>query len=722
MIRHVPEGIVPFDECGYSRSPCVPFVGQKICLGVFCDEGIPVLEVNGTEAETAAPVSSGEKTWKFTLSPFTEAGTLRYRFVCGSERTQWFSVDILRKVCFQTPQETGPGWVKLSHDLYLNFQGGASFFSVSVASAPEEAPVVLPEPWNLSCGEKGIWELKYGNDVRALCREIVFGIHADGTAAWRETVVRGKQIHVWGTGERFDSVDQQGRGSCGQVVEHFTKQGPWTYLPVPFFMTDAGFGYYQDSACNVSIRFEEDIRIASWLLSGRKEFWLMGTPAGQLSTYMQKTGSAEVPPEWAFGLWISANGWKNDRDVDAQLKALRTYRCPASVMVLEAWSDESTFYRWSQAWKNPEAMVRRVREAGLHLVLWQIPVFKDPKDCPERGAVERDRALAVSKGWIVRQRDGMPYIIPERWFEGGLLPDFTNPEACSWWFSRRDHLLDAGVEGFKTDGGEFLYGSDLRLHDGTDGREAHNLYPMLYERAYRDWMRRKGVRGVIFSRAGYAGAQTVPIHWAGDQLSTWEELSAQLTAGISAGLSGVLFWGFDIGGFAGELPDAELYLRATAFACFCPVMQWHAEPRNGQFYATHDEEFNNDRSPWNLAEKLKCPEIIEIACDFARLREQLRPWLWKEAQYCVENSRPMMAHLCLDFPEDAQALDCGDEYMLGRRFLVAPVVNRGAKGRTVYFPAGTWKHYLHGETVHGPAVRELSCPMSEALVYERTEA
>lgn len=60
----------------------------------------------------------------------------------------------------------------------------------------------------------------------------------------------------------------------------------------------------------------------------------------------------------------------------------------------------------------------------------------------------------------------------------------------------------------------------------------------------------------------------MPIHWAGDQLSTWEELRGQLSAGLSAGLSGVLFWSFDIGGFAGEIPDRELYLRATAMGCF----------------------------------------------------------------------------------------------------------------------------------------------------------
>ena len=151
---------------------------------------------------------------------------------------------------------------------------------------------------------------------------------------------------------------------------------------------------------------------------------------------------------------------------------------------------------------------------------------------------------------------------------------------------------------------------------------------------------KNGVNGVTFSRAGYVGAQTQPIHWAGDQKSEWGELQACLNAGISAGLSGVLFWSFDIGGFTGPIPSAELYLRSTAMGCFCPVMQWHAEPRGGQFGAGLGEGYNNDRSPWNLAEKLGDQRVLTIACDFARQRETLRPYLWTEAQTRLRRVAP----------------------------------------------------------------------------------
>ncbi|MCI5955385.1 MAG: glycoside hydrolase, partial [Clostridiales bacterium] len=279
-----------------------------------------------------------------------------------------------------------------------------------------------------------------------------------------------------------------------------------------------------------------------------------------------------------------------------------------------------------------------------------------------------------------------------------------------------------GVEGFKTDGGEFLFSNDARLFDGTTGLSAHNRYPGQYIGAYQAFLRENGVAGVTFSRADYTGAHTRPLHWAGDQLSAWSELRAQLTAGISAGLSGVLFWGFDIGGFAGELPSAELYLRATAMGCFSPVMQWHAEPRSGQFYATHLDGFNNDRSPWNLAEKLGSPEVLAIATSYARLREKLRPYLTAEAEHCVRACRPMMAHLCLDFPQDESALGCQDEYMLGRRLLVAPIVREGAMEREVYLPKGKWIDFFTREEIRGGQTLRVRCPLERIPVYERTDA
>lgn len=154
-------------------------------------------------------------------------------------------------------------------------------------------------------------------------------------------------------------------------------------------------------------------------------------------------------------------------------------------------------------------------------------------------------------------------------------------------------------------------------------------------------------------------------------------------------------------------------------AAYCPVMQWHAEPRSGQFYATHEDGFNNDRSPWNLAAYWQDARIEQIAAEFARRREALRPYLYEEAQHCAKSGRPMMAHLCYDFPEDAAAWEIDDEYMLGRSLLVAPVLVPGAKGRSVYLPKGRWRALFDGGLYEGKTEIDVPCSLEQAIVFER---
>ncbi len=716
MILHIPEGIVPFSDSGCARTPLYCYTGQSITIDCLTDSAVPRLEIDGIDF-SGKPVRT-QKGWRFTLPAFSSPISLRYRFIAEQETSRWFPLDILKRVIIQSPLKTGEGWIQLYNNIYLAFEKHATGYYIRMS---DRMPIGTPYPGGITFGESALFTVSDEGKTVVQCTRMSLALDKDGHCRLREYVLTGQHKHVFGTGERFDNVDQNGRESIGQVVEHFTKQNNWSYMPSPMFLTDGGFGFYYTGAANAGMRFLKNIHVSCPEVCGKGEWILLGTPGEQLQGFLSLSGECTLPPKWAFGLWISANGWKNDQDVDEQLRMLEKHNCPASVMVLEAWSDESTFYRWSRAWKNPEATVRRIRAAGLHLILWQIPVIKAVSDCPDPTPVKQDLQEAIEKGYLIRHTDGSPYVIPDLWFKGSHLPDFTNPETCKWWFEKRDHLLEAGVEGFKTDGGEFLFGSDFIISDGTKGIEAHNLFPNQYIRAYNDWMKSKNIPGVTFSRAGYAGMQGMPIHWAGDQLSTWSELKAQLTAGLSASLSGVIFWSFDIGGFAGKLPEAELYLRATAFGCFCPIMQWHAEPRGGQFYETEGEQFVNDRSPWNLADKLGDPSITDIACRFARIRETLRPYLWEEARHCVNDRRPMMAHLAIDYPKDLRALNTHDEYMLGRKYLIAPITDRGASGRKVYLPEGLWKHFFTGR-IYLSGMYDLECPIDEALVFEKMPA
>lgn len=280
-----------------------------------------------------------------------------------------------------------------------------------------------------------------------------------------------------------------------------------------------------------------------------------------------------------------------------------------------------------------------------------------------------------------------------------MVPDFTNPAARASWFGKRQYLLDMGVDGFKTDGGEFIHSTDVRFCDGSTGQQGVNRYPRDYTESYRDFI---GSERVLFSRAGFSGQHTVPCHWGGDQQSQNQELASVLKAGLSAAASGILFWGFDIAGFAGPLPTLDLYRRATQMACFCPIMQWHSEPDGGQFRELMPgAEGNNERSPWNMAQIYNTPEFLDEMRYWHKLHEQLRPYLWETAKRCVKESKPILRPLVYEWPKDSNVLYCQDEYLLGNDLLVAPLLEENAHSREVYLPQGTWTDFFSGKIYTG---------------------
>ena len=527
---------------------------------------------------------------------------------------------------------------------------------------------------------------------------------------------------AYGMGEKYDALNHKGKRVINKVEEKFCFQGDKTYCPAPFFFTDSGFGLFVDTCAVTEFDFHED-EIVVTLPENADIVVFTGTPREIISEYMALGGKAVMPPDWAFGVWASANRWNSQSDVDALLDNMKKYDLHSDVIVVEAWSDEATFYIFNGAeyapvsggkalkyadfdfshsqWPDPKGMIEKIHASGSHLVLWQIPVYKKQgsEEIPN-AQNELDREDAVRRGLCVKLANGEPYTIPEgHWFSGSMIPDFTNPETVKSWFDKRRYLLDIGVDGFKTDGGEFIYRDDVRFSDGSTGIDGVNRYARDYTSAYK---RFAGDDHVIFSRAGFAPQHTVPIHWAGDQQSQNCELKSALTAGLSASLSGMIFWGFDIAGFAGPLPSLDLYRRAMALGCFCPIMQWHSEPDGGQFRELMaGAEGNNERSPWNMAEAYNCPELIDEMRMLYEVRARLKPYLVKTAKACVEHNMPMMRPLIYDWHTDETAAKCEDEFMLGDTLLVAPMLEENSISRHVYLPAGEWLGYFDGKEYGG---------------------
>ena len=550
---------------------------------------------------------------------------------------------------------------------------------------------------------------------------------------------------VVGFGERFHSIDQRGELVDAVVYEEYKGQGHRTYLPAPFgIVVGSDYGFYvrtsNPSRYDVGVKLIDRIQIEVDIAAGQKNCEIktyVGSPQIILAQYLAEFSVPKTPPSWIYNLWGSSNEWNTQSRVKNEIAKGRESGIDLGVVVIEAWSDESTFtvfrdakyeptdgsrglraseiqYPENGAWPDPKKMIDEMHDDNIKLILWQIPVIKDQGELNSQIRAIWD--YAINNNFVIRDGTGDPYRVRGFWFHDGLLPDLTEERVRSWWADLHRYLVtDMGVDGFKTDGGEHAWGSDLRYLDGLSGLEKNNLFPVAYAQTFHELIESSEREGVTFSRAGFAGSSSFPTFWAGDEDSTWDAYRASIRAGISASASGIFFWGWDIGGFSGELPTPELYLRGTAMATFCPIMQFHSE-------FNHHRKPSNDRSPWNMALQSGEPEVLSVFREFVKIRKALLPYLVAEGEAAIASSRPLMSGLFFDYADDEEIWSAQYQYMLGRYLLIAPVIEEGCERSNVYLPEGTWIDFWNRDTFGGKQWIEVATPISRIPVFIRADA
>ncbi|WP_327088324.1 hypothetical protein OIE66_39375 [Nonomuraea sp. NBC_01738] len=542
--------------------------------------------------------------------------------------------------------------------------------------------------------------------------------------------------HVVGFGERFDAVDQRGRSLDAVVFEQYKSQGAHgrTYLPMPFAMVIGGarpWGFHLRTSRRTWYELDGAIRIEAEV-GDAAELGLRlyeGTPAEILDAFLGDVGRPSKLPDWVFRLWASGNEWNTQARVMEEMDAHREHDIPVGALVIEAWSDESTFTAFRGAtytpseephsygdytfpadgpWPDPKGMVDELHERDIKVLLWQIPLQKTRPHPVHQAKV--DARQLVERGYGVKEADGRPYRNRGWWFPLALMPDLSSQEVRDWWTAKRRYLVDeVGIDGFKTDGGEHAWGHDLRYADGRRGADGNGLFPVHYARAFGDLLRQAGKAPVTFSRAGFAGSQPHGAFWAGDEDSTWTAFRSSIRAGITAGACGIVYWGWDLAGFSGDIPSAELYLRAAGTSAFMPVMQYHSE-------FNHHRAPLRDRTPWNIAAQTGDDTVIPIFREFAKLRERLVPYLAAEAHKAINGGAPLMRGLFFDHPHDSAVWDHPLQYRLGDALLVVPVVEPGAHQVTAYLPEGEWVDVWTGRSLPGGRTLTLPAPIDRPPV------
>ncbi|MEK8131378.1 TIM-barrel domain-containing protein [Paenibacillus filicis] len=799
-LLHRPTGYDdPYVILPYERFPRQPEEGDAVLVRLLAQpfQGSQVVTVeavvNGIEAPEPVQAvmkvaADGEKVWEAQLGPYLAGDEVSYAFTLrsGSKSVAsqpysfrvrtWTALERVHAMYETTdgfvvelaPGAPGAGGTGLAgagaQPPALIFRADASgAVQLTFAAAgerPSGAPLqqaALPLGHARARLEAAVREGKLELALRSASGLLVEG-YATGGKPFVEVLTDGSgTIHKvrlnlrpqpgqrwFGMGERFSHYEYSGQEVDQYVYNQYRDQGLKTYMPVPFAISSGGYSLFADTALYSVFRFQtrlSDLVEAEIDLSPQTQqisvYFFAGEPLEMIGQFAQTAGKPVLPPKWAFGPWMSSNNWDSQAEVMLQAELTEKYEIPSTVLVIEQWSDEATFYVFNDAqyeakdgaepfrygdfqfpawgrWPNPKQMVDNLHAQGLKVLLWQIPIHKCMYGVAHAQR-DRDEQTLLERGYGVKNADGTAFTLPYNWFKDSHIVDFTNPEASDWWFGKRKYLVEEiGVDGFKTDGGEFVFGHDLQFDDGSTGREMRNLYPNLYVGSYYDFVQKHAPEGgITFSRAGYTGAQQYPLHWAGDERSTFGAFRSSMIAGLSSGMSGIPFWGWDLGGFHGDIPTAELFVRSAQMAAFCPVMQYHAETKG---------EFNQDRTPWNIAERTGRPEVIGLYKKYADLRMNLLPYIYDQAIRTSRTGLPMMRAMYLEYPADPQCTGMISQYMFGDRLLVAPVTEEGHTVKEVYVPEGSWLSLFDHTEVQGPRLLKVAAELADIPVYVRQDS
>ncbi|QLD13287.1 DUF5110 domain-containing protein [Microbacterium oleivorans] len=530
---------------------------------------------------------------------------------------------------------------------------------------------------------------------------------ADFGQAWKGLdITKGVMENAYGLGQQFFTGasadgDWVGRtrtpgGTYGNAMVFDPENGPVgnTQIPVLFAVGAAGANYGL---------FVDQLYKQEWNLMG--DPWTMRTWGDQLrwylmagddlpdlrQDYMELTGTPPVPPRKAFGLWMSEFGYDDWNEVDDTISALRDADFPVDGAMLDVqWfggvtanSDDTRMgsLDWDTSrFPDPAAKIASLAADGVGI----IPIEESyiGRNLPEHGEL-------AAAGHLVRAGCATcapVYLTGNPWWGTGGMIDWTQPAAgAAWHDGQRQHLVDAGVTGHWLDLGE------PEMYDAGDwtagilpGKHAHadyhNAYNLLWAQSIADGYARndEDARPFLLSRAAAGGIQRHgTAMWSADIGSTMKALASQQNAQMHMSMSGIDYYGSDVGGFRREMLDAdadELYTQWFADSA------WFDTPLR-----PHTENLCNclETSPAGIGDQASNRENLVR-------RYELAPYYYSLAHRANRYGEPLAPPLVYYYQDDANVREMGHQKMLGRDLMVAIVAGEGERERDVYLPAGDW--------------------------------
>ena len=442
---------------------------------------------------------------------------------------------------------------------------------------------------------------------------------------------------------------------------------------------------------------------------------------GVIRGYRTLTGKAQVMPKWALGFWQSRERYSTQDELVGTLAEMRRRHIPVDNIVQDwqYWKED----QWGshqfdpERYPDPEKMLDDVHGMNARFMISVWPKFYTNTDNYQElkasGYAYTHAEDAGLVDWL-----GHKQTFYDAYSEGGRqmfwrqmdknLYSKYGRKIDAWWMDASEpNLRDClPMDYFK-----WL----LTPNALGSSTEYLNAYALVNADAIYNGQRKidPDKRVFLLTRNGFAGLQRYSTAtWSGDIGTSWIDMRMQMPAGLNYSMSGIPFWGMDIGGFSvmGKFYDEanqeewrELQTRWHQFGTFVPLFRTH-----GQW---------PQRELWNIA-----PEgspAYESILWYMRLRYRLMPYLYSLAGAVHFGDYTLMRGLPMDFPDDPKVRDLSDQWMFGPALMPCPVYEYQARSREVYFPKGGWYDIYTGEYIQGSQTQVVPAPYERIPLFAR---
>ena len=426
---------------------------------------------------------------------------------------------------------------------------------------------------------------------------------------------------------------------------------------------NAAIGYLDlDSKKNNTITYET--------ISGRKTYQVIAGDSWTdiISNYTDLTGKQPLPARWTFGNFSSKFGYHSQAEVEKTIQKFQNDAIPVDAIIIDLYWFGKTIQGtlgnldWDKDnFPNPTKMIADLNAKNIKTVLITEP-FVLTTSSKWKEAVDK-KVLAVNK-------EGAPFIYDFYFGNTGII-DVFKPEGRQWFWDIYKNLIHQGVGGLWGDLGEPEAFPSEGITAKGKADEVHNIYGHNWAKLVANGYQKDfpNQRPFILMRSGYSGSQHYGIiPWSGDISRSWEGLQSQTEIALQMGMQGIGYMHSDLGGFAGDYFDNELYIRWLQYGVFQPVFRPHA-----------DESVASEPVYKDIETKAKAKKQIE-------LRYQMLPYNYTLAFENNQKGTPLMRPLLFEEPANQALQTVCETYLWGNDFLITPITKPGLKEIPVYFP------------------------------------